>query len=312
MTYMYHNFRSFAYPYYLNTAVPNHNLMMREPGDYQQLIGAILAGIKGEATAIDFYSRLVDEAPNEKHKADILHALEDEKIHLKQFTEIYITLTGNQPAYKIKKVKFDSYYEGLQKAYEDELEAYEEYRDNYLLTQNPPVRDVFLRAFTDEIEHATRFGYLMYAQPATRTKKPTRADFTDYGKEPFVVNINEATKQNDTFRTAIWTGDYLQVTLMSIGVGDDIGLEIHPNTDQFLRVEDGQGLVRMGDSNNNLTFEQKVEDDFAIMIPAGKWHNLINTGDKPLKLYSIYAPPEHPFGTVHGTKEDAMAADEHH
>ena len=68
----------------------------------------------------------------------------------------------------------------------------------------------------------------------------------DYGPEPFVVNINEAAKQNNNFRTGLWTGNNLQVTLMSIKVGDDIGLEIHPNIDQFIRIEDGQGIVRMG------------------------------------------------------------------
>jgi mannose-6-phosphate isomerase-like protein (cupin superfamily) len=134
----------------------------------------------------------------------------------------------------------------------------------------------------------------------------------DYGKEPYVVNINEASKQNSTFRTALWTGNHLQVTLMSIGVGEDIGLEVHPDIDQFLRIEDGNGIVQMGDSKDNLSFQARVSDDFAIMVPAGKWHNVTNTGNKPLKLYSIYAPPQHPFGTVHKTKAEAMAAEENH
>lgn len=126
----------------------------------------------------------------------------------------------------------------------------------------------------------------------------------DYGPEPFVVNIEEATKQNDNYRTALWTGCHLQLTLMSINVGDDIGLERHPDVDQFIRIEEGCGLVKMGDSKNNLDFQRKVYEDFIFIIPAGKWHNLINTGDKPIKLYSIYAPPQHPHGTVHVTKED--------
>ncbi|QZY54525.1 cupin domain-containing protein [Crassaminicella profunda] len=129
----------------------------------------------------------------------------------------------------------------------------------------------------------------------------------DYGPEPFVINIEEATTQNPTFRTALWTGENLQVTLMSIPVGEDIGLEVHPTGDQFIRIEEGQGLVKMGDSKDQLDFQEKVYDDYAIMIPAGKWHNIINTGDKPLKLYAIYAPPEHPRGTVHKTKADAEA-----
>lgn len=134
-------------------------------------------------------------------------------------------------------------------------------------------------------------------------------ELIDYGKEPFVVNIDDVTKQNNTFRTALWTGSNLQVTLMSINPGESIGLEIHSDVDQFLRIEDGQGIVQMGDTKENLSFQARVEDDFAIMVPAGKWHNVTNTGNKPLKLYSIYAPPEHPSGTVHKTKAEAMAAE---
>ncbi len=92
---------------------------------------------------------------------------------------------------------------------------------------------------------------------------------------------------------------------MSIDVGDDIGLEIHPKVDQFLRIEEGQGLVQMGKSKDNLNFVRNAGDDFAIIVPANTWHNVTNTGNIPLKLYSIYAPPNHPFGTVHRTKADA-------
>lgn len=127
----------------------------------------------------------------------------------------------------------------------------------------------------------------------------------DYGPEPFVMNINEVTKQNNNFRTALWTGNHLQVTLMSINVGESIGLEMHPDVDLFIRIEQGYGLVQMGNNKNNLNFERKVYDDFAIIIPAGKWHNLTNIGNVPIKLYSIYAPPNHPKGTIHRTKADA-------
>lgn len=99
----------------------------------------------------------------------------------------------------------------------------------------------------------------------------------------------------------------LQVTLMSLNVGEEIGLEIHPELDQFLRIEQGQGIVQMGKLKDQLNFVREVKDNDAIMIPAGTWHNLINTGNVPLKLYSIYAPPQHPKGTVHVTKADAMA-----
>ncbi|MHA7967808.1 cupin domain-containing protein [Paenibacillus sp. CAU 1782] len=135
-------------------------------------------------------------------------------------------------------------------------------------------------------------------------------EIKDYGKEPFVVNIEQVTKQNNTYRTALWTGEHFQVTVMSIPVGSDIGLEVHPNTDQFIRIEEGQALVQMGDSKENLNFEVAAYEDYAIMVPAGKWHNLTNTGNSPLKVYVIYAPPEHPFGTVHATKADAMTSHE--
>lgn len=149
--------------------------------------------------------------------------------------------------------------------------------------------------------HAPMYNYVR--QPYNRIT------VKDYGRKPLVVNINEATKQNNTYRTALWTGNHLQVTLVSLKVGEDIGLEIHPNVDQFLRVEQGQGIVKMGNSKDKLDFVQNVYDDFAIMIPAGTWHNVTNTGNIPLKLYSIYAPPQHPFGTVHVTKAQALEAE---
>lgn len=129
-------------------------------------------------------------------------------------------------------------------------------------------------------------------------------ELRDYGSNPFVIDIARATRQNRNFRLALWTGKYLQLTLMSIKVGEDIGLERHPDVDQFIRIEEGRGLVEMGDDKNNLDFQRNVYDDYVILIPAGKWHNLTNTGNIPLKLYSIYAPPEHPFGTVHITKPE--------
>ncbi len=155
--------------------------------------------------------------------------------------------------------------------------------------------------FPNEIEYANRYDFF---------RSTNSGMLKDYGSKPFVININEATKQNNTFRTALWTGSHLQVTLMSLNVGEDIGLEMHPDVDQFLRIEQGQGIVQMGESKDRLNFERNVYDDSAIIIPAGTWHNLTNTGNSPLKLYSIYAPPNHPFGTVHVTKADAIAAEE--
>ncbi len=158
--------------------------------------------------------------------------------------------------------------------------------------------------YTNEIDYESRFNFLRseYTNSFIELK--------DYGPEPFVVNIDKATKQNDTFRTALWTGTHLQLTLMSIPVGGEIGLESHPNLDQFIRIEEGEGLVKMGDRKDNLDFQKNVYDDFVFIIPAGKWHNLINTGNTPIKLYSIYAPPQHPRDTVHITKADSDAAEE--
>ena len=126
----------------------------------------------------------------------------------------------------------------------------------------------------------------------------------DNGPNPYVVNIEKATEQNYNYRVALWTGDYLQLTIMSINPTDDVGLEQHIDHDQFLRIEKGNGLVLMGDSRHNLYFQEMVGEGSVIFVPAGKWHNLINTGCVPIKLYSIYAPPDHPHGTFQRTKED--------
>lgn len=137
------------------------------------------------------------------------------------------------------------------------------------------------------------------------------AELEDHGPGPYVVDIEEATLENKNFRTALWTGKRMQMTLMSIPVGGDVGLEQHHHEDQFLRVEQGHALVRMGPKENEVTFEAEVKDDFAILVPVGVWHNIINIGDEELKLYSIYAPPHHPFGTVHETQADDVDDHDH-
>lgn len=130
----------------------------------------------------------------------------------------------------------------------------------------------------------------------------------DRGPEPLVVNIQCAVQNNKNFRTALWTGQNLQLTLMCIPVGGDIGVEIHEDIDQFIRIESGCALVKMGCSQNALNRQQRVDSSYALIIPAGTWHNIVNVGDVPLKLYSVYAPPKHPFGTIHRTKSDAPRA----
>jgi mannose-6-phosphate isomerase-like protein (cupin superfamily) len=132
----------------------------------------------------------------------------------------------------------------------------------------------------------------------------------DQGPEPYVVDIEDATLSNDTFRTALWTGAHLQLTVMSIPVGGEVGLEMHDDRDQFLRLESGKARVQMGPEKDDLRFDREIEDDWVILVPAGSWHNVTNLGDEPLKLYSLYAPPEHPKGTVHKTKAESDAA--HH
>lgn len=135
---------------------------------------------------------------------------------------------------------------------------------------------------------------------------------TDYGPYPFTIDISKAAINNNTFRTALWTGAHLQLTLMSIKAGDEIGLEVHPDDDQFLYVESGHGVVQMGNQKDCLYFQQPVFTNSAIFIPAGIWHNVINTGELPLKLFSIYAPPHHPWGTIHQTKAVAEADANHY
>ena len=132
----------------------------------------------------------------------------------------------------------------------------------------------------------------------------------DRGPAPFAIDIEKATLANDNYRATLWTGKNLQMTVMSIPPGQDIGLEVHTTHDQFLRIEAGRGRVQMGPARDDLSFVREVEDDWVVLVPAGSWHNITNIGGEPLKIYSLYAPPEHPHGTVHATRADADA-DEH-
>ena len=135
-------------------------------------------------------------------------------------------------------------------------------------------------------------------------------DGKDLGAKPTLINIHNETICNHTFRTVIWTGEFLQVTVMSIPVGGEIGLEMHDDLDQFIRIESGQANVYMGDSKKDVKFIGKANANYAIVIPSGTWHNIINACSCPLKVYSVYAPPKHPFGTVHERKLDADFAEE--
>ena len=132
---------------------------------------------------------------------------------------------------------------------------------------------------------------------------------SDLGSKPTLINIHNEAVCNPYFRKAIWTGKDLQITVMSIPVGGEIGLEIHDNLDQFLKVEGGCAKVYIGKSKKDLKFVGKVNDNYAIVIPSGTWHNIINACSCPLKLYSVYAPPKHPFNTIHETKLDSDLAE---
>jgi mannose-6-phosphate isomerase-like protein (cupin superfamily) len=277
----------------------------RSEGDSQHLVNTLLNGISRKASTADFYNRLADVAPSIDDRHDLIRMMEDEERHWWELTNLYTSLTDSQPIYDVESIPFQSYQDGLQRGYETELADYEQFRICSMQAQHSMVYEVLVNTCRDEWEHARTLSELGSAEA-------NRVMSQDYGPSPYTVNIDDATVQNDTFRTALWTGEHLQVTLMSINPGEDIGLEIHPNTDQFLRLEQGEGIVRMGDRQDNLTYEKKIKQDFAIMIPAGTWHNVINTGYTPIRLYSIYAPPHHPRGTVHVTKDDAIAAEEGH
>ncbi|HEX5902534.1 MAG TPA: cupin domain-containing protein [Actinomycetota bacterium] len=125
----------------------------------------------------------------------------------------------------------------------------------------------------------------------------------------WVGDIERSTLENGTFRTVMFTGEHTQLTLMRLRVGEDIGREAHPSTDQFIRIEQGRARVEFGTAEDRIDATYDVEEDWAIVIPAGVWHNLINTGTGDLRLYSLYSPPEHPPGTIHRTKDEAHAGE---
>jgi mannose-6-phosphate isomerase-like protein (cupin superfamily) len=121
----------------------------------------------------------------------------------------------------------------------------------------------------------------------------------------FVANIEQLTESNSDFRRVLYTGKNLQLVLMAIEPGGEIGEEIHEDRDQFFRVETGSGEVLIDGTRS------KIAPDDGIIVPAGARHNIINTGDTPLRLYTLYAPPEHRDGTVHANKAEADASHEH-
>ncbi|RAK50947.1 cupin domain-containing protein [Phenylobacterium deserti] len=121
----------------------------------------------------------------------------------------------------------------------------------------------------------------------------------------YVEDIEKATVENDDFRRVLYTGKFLQLVLMTLQPGEEIGEEVHEDHDQFFRIEEGKGEVRIDG------VATPIEDDFAVIVPAGARHNVVNTGDQPLKLYTLYGPPEHKDGVVRHTKKEADEQEEH-
>jgi mannose-6-phosphate isomerase-like protein (cupin superfamily) len=125
----------------------------------------------------------------------------------------------------------------------------------------------------------------------------------------YIDNIEDRTLENSNFRKVLYTGAHMQLVVMTLKPGEDIGEEVHDTVDQFFRIEKGEAKVKIGEEENVLT------DDMVAIVPAGSLHNVINISEsKDLKLYTIYAPANHPEGTIHVTREEAMKAEEeeHH
>ncbi|MFO8128410.1 MAG: cupin domain-containing protein [Bacteroidales bacterium] len=146
----------------------------------------------------------------------------------------------------------------------------------------------------------------------TENSEKTETTQEDMGQKPWVLDIEKATVDNHYYREAKWTGDYMQMVLMSLKPGEVIALEMHDDIDQFIRIELGEARVMMGKTKESLLFDETVSDDWAIFIPAGYWHKLKNIGDADLKVYTIYAPAEHPSGIRHETYEEADSQEHEH
>ena len=132
-------------------------------------------------------------------------------------------------------------------------------------------------------------------------------DHEGHSAEAELFDIDSATRDNSNYRSVVWSGRYLQVTLMSIPVDGDIDLEMHTETDQFIRLEAGRGVVQMGASKDQLTVHSEVSDGWCVLVPAGTWHNITNTGTEPMQIYTLYAPAHHARGRMQRTAADAAA-----
>jgi mannose-6-phosphate isomerase-like protein (cupin superfamily) len=123
----------------------------------------------------------------------------------------------------------------------------------------------------------------------------------------WVGDVERITIDNRNFRTVVFTGRHMQLTVMTLPPGGRVGWEMHDHLDQFLRIERGSGTLQLGTSADDVAETHRVSDDWAMIIPAGTWHDVVNDDDAELQLYSVYSPPDHPDGTIHPTKADADA-----
>ena len=139
-------------------------------------------------------------------------------------------------------------------------------------------------------------------EPRERRREERAPVGRDMGNAPTLLNMKSATSGNPFYRNTLWTGEHSQLTLMSIPIGEEIGTELHNENDQFIKIEDGIAEVFFGNSPEELSTVGRANSEYAVIIPAGIYHNIKNVGSTPLKLYSVYSPAHHPYGTVNKTK----------
>jgi mannose-6-phosphate isomerase-like protein (cupin superfamily) len=156
-------------------------------------------------------------------------------------------------------------------------------------------------------KHLLSIALLLAVGLAMLPNAASAGDSMDHGPKPYAADLEQLTRSNPNFRTALWTGGHLQLTVMSIPARDEIGMEVHGKEDQFFYIVEGLGNLLVGSNRERLEQISTLKSGSGVFVPAGTWHNIVNTGSTPLKLFTIYAPPHHPHGTIHKTK-----ADDHH
>jgi len=153
------------------------------------------------------------------------------------------------------------------------------------------------------------------AEPVRQAKNKIQIgsgnNLEDKGSASIVMSLEQLVRENTNFRIALWTGDLLQLAAMSIPPGGEVGMEQHKDEDQFLYIIEGHGTYHSGPEKGNMTYKELVKPGSGIFVPKGKWHNITNDGPGSLKLFSVYAPPHHSHGTIHKTKAEAEAAEQH-